>query len=125
MYYTLGRVWIEAMRIDDAEQINLFGITTRLNVWTSIFVFVAALIVFVLLGLKAARNRTLPSWRAASRQPSRTWTLRGKKRHRSAMRTLLSRIVNRVIISHITKMVPGSLPPQRKRNRHSGTATNP
>ncbi|HEY8753017.1 MAG TPA: prolipoprotein diacylglyceryl transferase [Arthrobacter sp.] len=53
MYYTLGRVWIEAMRIDDAEQINLFGITTRLNVWTSIFVFVAALIVFVLLGLKA------------------------------------------------------------------------
>lgn len=52
MYYTLGRVWIEAMRIDDAEQINLFGITTRLNVWTSIFVFVGALIVFVLLGLK-------------------------------------------------------------------------
>ena len=36
MYYTLGRVWIEAMRIDDAEQISLFGITTRLNVWTSI-----------------------------------------------------------------------------------------
>ena len=50
MYYTLGRVWIEAMRIDDAEQINLFGITTRLNVWTSIFVFVAALIVFIVLG---------------------------------------------------------------------------
>ena len=44
MYYTLGRVWIEAMRIDDAEQISLFGITTRLNVWTSIFVFVAALV---------------------------------------------------------------------------------
>ncbi|WP_309108382.1 prolipoprotein diacylglyceryl transferase [Arthrobacter sp.] len=50
MYYTLGRVWIEAMRIDDAEQINLFGITTRLNVWTSIFVFVAALIIFIVLG---------------------------------------------------------------------------
>lgn len=50
MYYTLGRVWIEAMRIDDAEQINLFGITTRLNVWTSIFVFVAALVVFIVLG---------------------------------------------------------------------------
>ena len=50
MYYTLGRVWIEAMRIDEAEQINLFGITTRLNVWTSIFVFVAALVVFILLG---------------------------------------------------------------------------
>jgi prolipoprotein diacylglyceryl transferase len=52
MYYTLGRVWIEAMRIDDAEQISLFGITTRLNVWTSIFVFLAALVAFILLGRK-------------------------------------------------------------------------
>lgn len=52
MYYTLGRVWIEAMRIDDAERINLFGITARLNVWTSILVFVVALVVFVLLGMK-------------------------------------------------------------------------
>ncbi|BCW78176.1 prolipoprotein diacylglyceryl transferase [Arthrobacter sp. NicSoilC5] len=52
MYYTLGRVWIEAMRIDDAEQISIFGITTRLNVWTSIFVFLAALAAFILLGLK-------------------------------------------------------------------------
>ncbi|MET3719669.1 MULTISPECIES: prolipoprotein diacylglyceryl transferase [unclassified Arthrobacter] len=52
MYYTLGRVWIEAMRIDEAEQINLFGITTRLNVWTSIFVLVAALIIFIVLGRK-------------------------------------------------------------------------
>lgn len=52
MYYTLGRVWIEAMRIDDAEQISLFGITTRLNVWTSILVFIAALAVFIVLGLR-------------------------------------------------------------------------
>ncbi len=52
IYYTLGRVWIEALRIDDAEQISLFGITTRLNVWTSIFVFVAALVVFIVLGLR-------------------------------------------------------------------------
>jgi prolipoprotein diacylglyceryl transferase len=52
MYYTLGRVWIEAMRIDDAEQISLFGVTARLNVWTSILVFVVALAVFVLLGMK-------------------------------------------------------------------------
>jgi len=50
IYYTLGRVWIEAMRIDDAEQINLFGITTRLNVWTSIFVLAAALVFFLVLG---------------------------------------------------------------------------
>ncbi|AXJ10854.1 prolipoprotein diacylglyceryl transferase [Arthrobacter sp. PM3] len=52
VYYTLGRVWIEAMRIDDAEQISLFGITTRLNVWTSIFVLAGALIAFILLGLR-------------------------------------------------------------------------
>lgn len=52
MYYTLGRVWIEAMRIDEAEQISLFGITTRLNVWTSIFVFVTALAIFIYLGRK-------------------------------------------------------------------------
>lgn len=60
MYYTLGRVWIEAMRIDDAEQINLFGITTRLNVWTSIFVFVAALIVFIVLGRKKPEEPDTP-----------------------------------------------------------------
>ncbi|MEC5191856.1 MULTISPECIES: prolipoprotein diacylglyceryl transferase [unclassified Arthrobacter] len=52
VYYTLGRVWIEAMRIDDAEQINLFGITTRLNVWTSIFVLLGALAAFIILGLR-------------------------------------------------------------------------
>ena len=52
MYYTLGRVWIEAMRIDDAEQISLFGITTRLNVWTSLLVLAASLLAFILLGLR-------------------------------------------------------------------------
>ncbi len=68
MYYTLGRVWIEAMRIDDAEQISLFGITTRLNVWTSIFVFLAALVAFILLGRK---KRTEPdSVYLPGREPS-------------------------------------------------------
>ncbi|MGX1161404.1 prolipoprotein diacylglyceryl transferase [Arthrobacter sp. SLBN-100] len=60
MYYTLGRVWIEAMRIDDAEQISLFGITTRLNVWTSILVFLAALTAFILLGLKKPAGADSP-----------------------------------------------------------------
>ncbi|WP_051388787.1 prolipoprotein diacylglyceryl transferase [Arthrobacter sp. 35W] len=49
MIYTAGRVWIELLRIDDAEQITFFGITTRLNVWTSLLVFVGALVVFLLL----------------------------------------------------------------------------
>ncbi|MGG5172764.1 prolipoprotein diacylglyceryl transferase [Pseudarthrobacter sp. J1738] len=56
MYYTLGRVWIEYLRIDDAQHITIFGITTRLNVWTSIAVFVLALIVFIALSLRARPN---------------------------------------------------------------------
>ena len=60
MYYTLGRVWIEAMRIDDAEQISLFGITTRLNVWTSIIVFAGALRAFILLGLRKRSEPDTP-----------------------------------------------------------------
>ena len=68
MYYTLGRVWIEAMRIDDAEQINLFGITTRLNVWTSIIVFAGALLAFILLGLRKRSEPDTPFLPAAHRQ---------------------------------------------------------
>ena len=60
IYYTLGRVWIEAMRIDDAEQINLFGITARLNVWTSIFVLLVALAAFVVLGLRKPADPDTP-----------------------------------------------------------------
>jgi prolipoprotein diacylglyceryl transferase len=60
MYYTLGRVWIEAMRIDDAEQVTLFGLTTRLNVWTSILVFAGALLAFILLGLRKRSEPDTP-----------------------------------------------------------------
>lgn len=49
MIYTAGRFWIELLRIDDAEQVSLLGITTRLNVWTSVFVFVAALLLFLIV----------------------------------------------------------------------------
>ncbi len=50
MLYTSGRVWIEALRIDTANTIGPF----RLNVWTSIIVFLLALIYFV-----ATRKRAL------------------------------------------------------------------
>ncbi len=60
IYYTLGRVWIEALRIDEAEQISLFGITTRLNVWTSIFVLLVALALFILLGLRKRDGTDTP-----------------------------------------------------------------
>lgn len=51
-YYTLGRVWIEALRIDDAEMVTLFGVTQRLNVWTSIAVFLVAVAVLIYLSVK-------------------------------------------------------------------------
>ena len=46
MLYTLGRVWIEYLRIDDAE--TVLGV--RLNVWTSAVVFLLALYFFVKIG---------------------------------------------------------------------------
>ena len=46
LFYTLGRVWIEMLRIDDAELV----LGLRLNVWTSILVGVGALIAFIVVG---------------------------------------------------------------------------
>lgn len=67
-YYTLGRVWIEALRIDDAEQITLFGLTQRLNVWTSIIVFLFAIAVLVYLSAKH-RGKDSPSVYLPGREP--------------------------------------------------------
>ena len=39
MLYTLGRGWIENLRIDDVQIDDVGGL--RLNVWTSIVLFVA------------------------------------------------------------------------------------
>jgi prolipoprotein diacylglyceryl transferase len=46
MAYTLGRGWIEMLRIDNVELQNVGGL--RFNVWTSIVLFAAAAIYFVL-----------------------------------------------------------------------------
>ncbi|GAA1769788.1 prolipoprotein diacylglyceryl transferase [Nocardioides hankookensis] len=51
MIYTLGRGWIEMLRIDNVELKDVGGF--RFNVWTSIVLFVAALIWFVI----SARRR--------------------------------------------------------------------
>jgi prolipoprotein diacylglyceryl transferase len=45
MTYTAGRGWIEALRIDDVQMDDVLGL--RLNVWTSIVLFVAAAAYFV------------------------------------------------------------------------------
>ena len=48
MGYTAGRAWIEYLRIDAVEANDVLGL--RLNVWTSIVVFLGAAIYFVVAG---------------------------------------------------------------------------
>lgn len=44
MTYTAGRAWIENLRIDDVQMSDVLGL--RLNVWTSLVLFVAAAVYF-------------------------------------------------------------------------------
>jgi prolipoprotein diacylglyceryl transferase len=50
MVYCAGRAWIENLRIDSVEYHDVLGL--RLNVWTSIILFAAALVYFVVAGLR-------------------------------------------------------------------------
>ena len=50
MLYTLGRVWIENLRIDEVQLIDVGGL--RLNVWTSIVLFVLAAAYFAWSAVK-------------------------------------------------------------------------
>ncbi len=54
MTYTLGRGWIETLRIDTVELNNVLGL--RLNVWTSIVLFLAATAYFVYAGRQGYRR---------------------------------------------------------------------
>ncbi|MBX9244217.1 prolipoprotein diacylglyceryl transferase [Actinotalea ferrariae] len=54
MLYTAGRLWVELLRIDPAEQV----LGLRLNVWTSILVFLGALVAFVLVGRRHPGRET-------------------------------------------------------------------
>ncbi|WP_309079927.1 prolipoprotein diacylglyceryl transferase [Zhihengliuella sp.] len=67
--YTLGRVWIEMLRIDDAELITLFGTTQRLNVWTSILLLAIAVVAFAVTAARS-RNKPDPGVYLAGRQPA-------------------------------------------------------
>jgi prolipoprotein diacylglyceryl transferase len=55
MLYTIGRGWIEALRIDDAHR--FFGL--RLNDWTALIVFAGALAYFVLARPRGGREDSL------------------------------------------------------------------
>jgi phosphatidylglycerol---prolipoprotein diacylglyceryl transferase len=50
MAYTLGRVWIESLRVDEAN--HILGL--RLNVWTSIVVFALGAVLWVVIGRRRA-----------------------------------------------------------------------
>ena len=43
MIYTMGRLWIELLRIDDAN--HILGL--RVNTWVSTLVFIGAVVAFV------------------------------------------------------------------------------
>ena len=55
-FYTVGRLWIELLRIDDAEMMTIFGVTQRLNVFTSVLLLVFSLAMFIYLTIKARRG---------------------------------------------------------------------
>jgi prolipoprotein diacylglyceryl transferase len=60
MAYTAGRGWIEALRIDSVEASDVFGL--RLNVWTSIVLFLGSATYFVVMGrLRPGREESV--WR--------------------------------------------------------------
>jgi prolipoprotein diacylglyceryl transferase len=51
MVYTLGRAWIEMLRVDDVQLDDVLGL--RLNVWTSILLFAAAAAYFLVSSRRA------------------------------------------------------------------------
>lgn len=66
MAYTAGRGWIEYLRIDTVEANDVFGL--RLNVWTSIVLFVASTAYFVVVGRRHP-GREDDVWRAGHAPP--------------------------------------------------------
>lgn len=70
MLYTVGRVWIEYLRVDTAEIV----LGLRLNVWTSILVFLVALTFFVVIGRRTRgqqENLWLPGREPAAAESDR------------------------------------------------------
>jgi len=63
--YTAGRTWIEMLRVDPSSTFGIFGLDVRLNVITSLVLFLGGLAAFILLGRKHPEReddarRTIP-----------------------------------------------------------------
>ncbi|MBB5513857.1 prolipoprotein diacylglyceryl transferase [Neomicrococcus aestuarii] len=54
--YTAGRTWIEMLRIDEAQMITILGITQRLNVWTSLLMFLISVVLFAIMATRPRRT---------------------------------------------------------------------
>jgi prolipoprotein diacylglyceryl transferase len=77
MAYTAGRGWIEMLRIDNVEYQHVLGL--RLNVWTSLVLFVLAAAYFVVVGRRHRDRETevytdqrLAADRGAAGEPDET-----------------------------------------------------
>ncbi|MDO5492705.1 MAG: prolipoprotein diacylglyceryl transferase [Nesterenkonia sp.] len=59
-YYSLGRFWIESLRIDELDKstqwISLFGVSWRLNMWISLLLFAVAVAMILLLWSRRPRT---------------------------------------------------------------------
>ncbi|MDY6054423.1 prolipoprotein diacylglyceryl transferase [Micrococcus sp.] len=59
-WYTAGRVWIEMLRIDDAQMVTVLGMTARLNVWTSVLLFLVAVGFLVAIAVRRGASAIGP-----------------------------------------------------------------
>ena len=61
VFYALGRIWVEMLRIDKAHII----LGLRLNVWTTAAIAMAGIVAYIILGRKAAATTVQPEVSAA------------------------------------------------------------
>lgn len=65
VWYTLGRIPIESIRLDKAQTWSLFGLELRTNTWTSVIMFLIA--VALLIYSIANRPKTPEEWAEANK----------------------------------------------------------
>ncbi|GAA4109142.1 prolipoprotein diacylglyceryl transferase [Enteractinococcus coprophilus] len=64
-WYTLGRIPIESIRLDHAQEFTILGMTARTNTWTSVLMFLIA--IALLIYTFRLRPRTPEQWAEANK----------------------------------------------------------